>query len=263
MLRKDPKERFSATASLYGRWRPSYPAPLRDYLLGLGRPPAGPLRIADVGCGTGISTRFLAGPGVRVIGIDPNPEMLAEARRSIPPDFDLEYRAGEAVATGLEAASVDLVTAAQAFHWFDVDAALAEFGRILVPGGHCAAFWNERDDGASAFLPGYEALLRQYSVEYAEVSKAEPTTDRILASRAVREPREAKFSHVQRLDREGLFGRAYSSSYVVHGVPEETKPAFDAALHDLFDRHQRGGQIEFTYRTSVTAFQIAPPSKSG
>jgi ubiquinone/menaquinone biosynthesis C-methylase UbiE len=263
MLRKDPKERFSATASLYARWRPSYPAALRDYLLGLGRPGAGPLRIADVGCGTGISTRFLAGPGVRVIGIDPNPEMLAEARRATPAHLDLEYRTGEAVATGLEAASVELVTAAQAFHWFDVGAALAEFHRILVPGGSCAAFWNERDERASGFLPGYEALLHRFSPEYAEVSKAESTTARILASSAVRELVQVEFTNAQRLDREGLLGRAYSSSYVVHGVPEEEKPALDAALHELFDRHQEGGQIEFTYRTRVITFQIGSPSESG
>lgn len=257
VLRKDPKERFSATATLYGRWRPSYPAGLRGYLLALGPVPAtGLLGIADVGCGTGISTRFLAGAGVRVIGIDPNAEMLDEARRATPAELAVEYRNGEATATGLPAASVELVTAAQAFHWFDVEGALAEFGRILVPGGWCVAFWNVRDSRHSPFLVDYEDLLRRYSSEYPAMEMAEPTTARILASPAVGEGREAEFDNAQTLDREGLFGRAYSSSYVVHGVSPEAKPAFDAALDELFDRHQRDGQVVFAYRTKATAFRI-------
>lgn len=261
MLRRDPRERFGAIAALYGRWRPTYPAPLRDYLLA--RVPAsaaGPLRIADVGCGTGISTRFLAGPGVQLIGIDPNPEMLEEARRSTPSGLAIEYRAGEAVATGLPPASVELVTAAQAFHWFDVEATLAEFRRILVPGGVCAAFWNLRDDQASPFLTEYEALLLKYSAEYQEVDKSQGTLARITASPGVRETHEAGFRHVQRLDREGLLGRVYSSSYVEHGVPAESRPAFDRALHELFDRHERNGQIEFPYRTRMMVFKIGAGS---
>jgi SAM-dependent methyltransferase len=213
-----------------------------------------------VGCGTGISTRFLSGPGVRVIGVDPNPDMLEEARRSTPDGLEVEYRTGEAAATGLPARSADLVTAAQAFHWFEVEAALAEFRRILRPGGACAAFWNLRDDGASPFLAAYQALLLSHSTEYGALEKAEPTTARILGSPALRDAREAEFAHVQRLDREGLYGRVYSSSYVVHGVPEGARPAFDAELGALFDRHQRGGEVEFVYRTRVLAFRIAEDS---
>jgi SAM-dependent methyltransferase len=193
-----------------------------------------------------------------VIGIDPNPEMLAEARAASRGDDGIEYQTGEAVATGVAPASVDLVTAAQAFHWFDVEAALAEFRRILVSGGHCAAFWNVRDENGSPFLVEYDALLRKYSDEYDALAKAPgETLARIQASPAVREARETDFHHVQRYSREGLFGRAYSSSYVVHGVTAEAKPIFDAALDELFDRHESGGEVEFPYRTRVIAFQIA------
>ncbi len=261
VLRKDPKERFSATAALYSRWRPSYPSTLRDYLLGLGQANAPSRRIADIGCGTGISTRILAGPGVQVIGIDPNPEMLAEAERSTPPGAAIEYRRGEAVATGLPAASIDLVTAAQAFHWFDVEAALTEFRRILVPGGYVAAFWNLRDDRESSFLTEYDALLRQYSGEYSAVEKAESTIARIMRSPQVDGVRQVEFYHVHLLDREGLIGRAYSSSYVAHGVEGDAREAFDAALHALYDRYQRAGQVEFAYRTQVIAFRLTSISE--
>jgi hypothetical protein len=93
--------------------------------------------------------------------------------------------------------SADLVTVAQAFHWFEVGAALAEIRRILRPGGACAAFWNLRDDGASPFLAAYQALLLRHSTEYEALEKAEPTSARILAAAAVRDAREAEFPHVQ------------------------------------------------------------------
>lgn len=261
-LEKDPKERFSATASLYSRWRPDYPGALRDYLLALVPASAETPLIADIGCGTGISTRLLAGPGRRVIGIDPNPDMLSEARRSTPPELAVEYRLGEAGDTGLPAGCAALVTAAQAFHWFDVDVALGEFDRILKPGGFCAAFWNHRDDRHSPFLAEYQALLLRSSTEYEKVTTPETAIARLRSSPGVHGLREAEFRHVQPLDREGLFGRAYSSSYVVHGIPEADRPAFDAALSSLFERYERQGRIEFVYRTRVIAFQIRAAAES-
>src|SRR4051794_5837957 len=79
----DPKERFSATAAIYGQYRPSYPAELFDWLERVtGIVP--PARIADVGCGTGIATRQLAARGYDVVGVDPNEDMLARARAESP-----------------------------------------------------------------------------------------------------------------------------------------------------------------------------------
>jgi len=261
MLIKDSKERFSATAGLYARWRPTYPAALRDFLVGL-IPPAPERRdgrrpvIADLGCGTGISTRLLAAPDRRLIGIEPNADMLAEARRTTPPELAIDYRGGEAAATGLPAASVDLVVAGQAFHWFDLEPTCAEIRRILIPAGFAAAFWNVRDEASSPLNVEYRALLERSSIEYEKAAKAEPTIARILAAAAITDLRRAEFTHRQELDREGFFGRVYSSSYVMHGVPVAARPAFDAELGRLFDRHAAGGRVELRYRTLVIAFRL-------
>jgi ubiquinone/menaquinone biosynthesis C-methylase UbiE len=92
----------------------------------------GPGRVvADVGPGTGIFTRLLLETGARVIGIEPNGPMRAAAERRILGEPRFESKNGRAEATGLADASVDLVTAAQAFHWFEPSAARAEFVRIL------------------------------------------------------------------------------------------------------------------------------------
>jgi SAM-dependent methyltransferase len=259
-LKKDPRERFSANAETYARCRPSYPAALRDFLLGL--LPDAPARslaaptIADIGCGTGISTRLVAGEGRRVIGIDPNREMLAEAERSTPTALGVEYRLGEATATGLPAGSIALITVAQAFHWFDLDPTLAEFARILVPHGRCAAYWNIRDASDSPFLAEYEALLQRWSNEYKVVTGGDEMLERLAQTPAIRPVTSAAFAHVQPHDREGFFGRVNSSSYVTHGIAPEDRPAFDREIGGLFDRHARDGAVAFAYQTRVLAFEI-------
>jgi SAM-dependent methyltransferase len=261
LLSKPPKERFSAAADLYGRYRPSYPLALRDFLRDLLPASGTPPTIADIGCGTGISTRLVAGAGARVIGIDPNQEMLAEAVRTTPAGLEIEYQVGEATATGLPAHSVALITVAQAFHWFDIPATLAEFARVLIPGGRCAAYWNLRDPGDSPFLAEYDALLTRYSQEYATVPRGEETLERIAAAPGVRALQRAEFPYQHPLDRQGFFGRVRSSSYVTHGVPPAEQAAFDAALERLFEQYAREGIVTFAYRTRVLAFEV--PAASG
>lgn len=243
----DPRERFSAAADLYHRYRPTYPPAVLEWVeevAGL-RPPA---RVADVGCGTGISTRLIAERGFEVTGIDPNEAMLAHARA----EGGARYQAGTATDTGLADGSVDLVTVAQAFHWFDVPKALAEFTRILARPGWCAALWNLRR--ASPFMDDYDALLRAQSSEYEVLLKPEATIEAIVLARGEADVRRGEFPNRQLLDRDGLFGRAYSSSYVVHGVADPE--GFDRALGEVFDRHQSGGMVEFLYRTVAVCFRL-------
>jgi SAM-dependent methyltransferase len=235
-------------ASTYARYRPSYPASVVDRVLAEAR--VGPAdRVADVGCGTGILTRLLADRGLEVVGIDPSEDMLAEARSV---GGQAEYRRGEAAATGLDDASVTLVTAAQAFHWFDADAAIGEFHRILRPGGHVAAIWNIR--GESPFLSDYQALLRRFSSEYAVIESWEETLARLRVHPRVEAPRELEAPNAQVFDLDGLRGRVWSSSYVRHGVSDHE--GFDAALRAVFAAHAREGAIEFPYRTVALVFGI-------
>jgi SAM-dependent methyltransferase len=244
----DPRERFAGAASGYARFRPSYPAPLVDWVCAeAGLRPGD--RVADVGCGTGILTRLLAERGLDVLGIDPNEDMLAEARAAGGP---AEYRRGEAATTGLEDASVALVTVAQAFHWFDADAALAEFRRILTPVGSVAAIWNLRAE--SPFMAGYDAVLRGFSHDYGVLESWEKSLERLRAHPLVVDARDREFPHAQRFDFEGLHGRSWSSSYVFRGV--EDREGFDAALRALFDAHAPGGVLEFPYRSVAMVFRV-------
>lgn len=243
----DPRERFTETVDNYEKYRPSYPSELIDWIVattGL-RPRA---RILDIGCGTGISTRLFAARDFDVIGVDPNESMLARATAA-----GGAYRKGESAATGLEDRSVDLVVGGQAFHWFDLPAAFREFRRILKPGGGCAAFWNVRSVG-EPFQDEYEAILRRHSSDYANVGAHDDAVGRIRASAEIRDARESAFPNRQSLDFDALLGRAWSSSYVVHGVKD--RAAFEADLKSAFERHQARGRVDFVYRTEVIAWRL-------
>jgi SAM-dependent methyltransferase len=243
-----PRTRYAAAAADYDRHRPSYPPALLDWIAETTVAP--PARVADVGCGTGIATRLLAKRGYDVVGIDPSGEMLAFARRG----GLARYVCAHAAATSLGPGSIDLVAAAQCFHWFDPVPTLAEFRRILRPGGWCTAFWNLR--ASTAVMDEYDHLVRAYSSQYDVLVKQEAAPAELRAMKDLVDCREAGFTNAQELDREGLIGRAYSSSCVTNGVRD--KAAFERGLMRLFDDHAENGRIELRYRTVVLCWQLAP-----
>lgn len=127
------KDLFSAKAAEYARFRPTYPEALFEWLAS--QAPARTLAV-DVGTGSGQAAVALARHFEHVLAVDPSEGQLASAR----PDPRVEYRVGRADATGATDASADLVTVAQAFHWFDQAAFFAEVRRIARPGGVLAVW---------------------------------------------------------------------------------------------------------------------------
>ena len=129
---------FGPVAALYDSVRPSYPEPAVRWMLG-----DAPLQVADLGAGTGIFSRVLAGLGHDVVAVEPD-EGMRSALLAHHPGFEVLEGSGEAIP--LPDGSVDAVTAAQSFHWFDNPAAHAEIARVLRPGGHLCPLWNVRDE---------------------------------------------------------------------------------------------------------------------
>ena len=242
---------FSGLAEGYESHRPGYPTEvIAAALEGL----APPVRVADIGCGTGICTRMLAVAGAEVIGLEPNADMLAVARRHPAPAPGREaivYKQASAEKTGLPDASMNLILCAQAFHWFDAPAALAEFHRILTSGGRLALLWNRRDQ-SDPFMAGYEAIAgraQEHARSEGRLTRKnrsyDPATGGLFTD--VRRP---EFDNPQPLDRAGLLGRARSASYFPVSGP--LKDELEARLHQLFDEHQSDGLITFRQRAELT-----------
>ena len=133
---------FGAAAAAYAEHRPGYAEAAVRWALEPVRARE-PLRVLDLGAGTGKLTATLAGLHAEVTAVEPDPGMLVELRRNLSSVRSLP---GSAEAIPLPDGSVDAVLAAQAMHWFDLDRALPEIARVLTQGGVLAALWNVDDD---------------------------------------------------------------------------------------------------------------------
>jgi SAM-dependent methyltransferase len=244
----DPTRRFGDRVANYVAARPGYPPAIVERLLAIGGW-HGPVTVADLGSGTGLSALPFLDAGHRVLGVEPNAEMRAAAEAELGHRAGFVSVDGRAEATGLPRASVDLVIAAQAFHWFAVDATAREVQRILKPGGLAAVVWNLRRTGGTAFLDGYEALLRKFGTDYTEVSAryADPEAlRRFFGGPFIRDD----FEYLQRFDREGLRARLLSSSYTPPPGHPRHGPML-AALDALFERTAVDGLVDFAYDTCL------------
>ncbi len=137
--RNDEPFDFRHQAAIYGRFRRDYSDALYDAILGPGESAPGGL-VADVGCGTGFVTMSLRRRGWRAVGVDFSAPMLAQARAASGGSLPLVLARGETLP--LRDGNVALITCGTAFHWLAPGPALAEFRRVLVPGGRVALFWR-------------------------------------------------------------------------------------------------------------------------
>jgi SAM-dependent methyltransferase len=236
--------RFTDRAGAYAQARPSYPDEIIDALFdGLGDPAA--VTVADLGAGTGISARLLAARGAQVYAVEPNAAMRAAALA----DPRVTWIDAAAEATGVEEAACDLVTAFQAFHWFDAPVALAEMVRILRPGGRAALVGYERDE-SDPFTHAYGEIVRRYATDDTEARRA--CAQVVFAQYpAWHTVTRTVVRYDQTLDREGLAARTSSSSY----LPQSGAAANElhAQLRALFDAHERAGTVTL----ALQAFAIA------
>ncbi|MEY8382754.1 class I SAM-dependent methyltransferase [Christensenellaceae bacterium 44-20] len=244
---QDNTLRFDGKAALYGQYRPSYPAEYFDYLFQKARLEPEDA-IADIGAGTGIFTRQLLGCGFSVFAVEPGEDMRRQGREHLGDTPGLRWVSGSAEQTTLPPGSVGLVTAAQAFHWFDREKFAAECRRILRPGGLVALVWNiwapecaltqRCAEVFSRYCPGFHGFSGGSSVA---PDALEPFfLDRKMGYR--------QFPNDLFYDWDAFLGRMLSSSY----APKEQDaqyPALVEALRRIFEEESQDGILRFPMRT--------------
>ena len=250
----DSISRFTTRVENYVKFRPTYPRIIIDLLradCGLTEASV----IADVGSGTGILSELFLKNGNTVFGVEPNTQMRTAAESLLSDYRRFNSIDGTAESTNLESASIDFVTAAQAFHWFDRTRARVEFARILKPKAWVALVWNERRLDSTPFLRSYEELLLQYGTDYQKV-RHENVTGQIADFFAPQGFLRESFENIQTFDFESLMGRVLSASY----TPDPVHPSYEpmiASLREVFEEHQEYGTIAFEYDTRIYYGQLS------
>jgi SAM-dependent methyltransferase len=250
----DSTERFSNRAENYRLYRPTYPAAVIDLIRVTAK--LGPdADVADLGSGTGILTRLLLEAGWKVHAIEPNAPMREAAEADLAASPRFRSLAATAEKTLLPDASVAAITCAQAFHWFDREAARLEFRRILRPDGWVFLIWNEREAGeASPFGQDYQALLDSIGQEYSKIyaSRINQHLESFFLSGTYQ---RRTFYNPQDMTWEVLRGRFLSSSYVPpEGDPRQ--PLLLAELERIFHRHEQDGKVVFRQDSFVHFGQL-------
>ncbi|MGH3230104.1 MAG: class I SAM-dependent methyltransferase [Streptosporangiaceae bacterium] len=237
---------FGTAAAAYAEHRPGYAeaavrwalSPVRD---------RHPLRVLDLAAGTGKLTATLVGLAAEVTAVEPDPAMLAELRRSLESVAALPGRAED---IPLADASVDAVLVGQAMHWFDLNRAIPEIARVLIPGGVLAALWNVDDDRA-----GWVATLTEISKGKSNVTllrwrarAARARQERLAAagSGCFEAPDVAEFENGQRRTADSLLATiATHSNFLVMEEPGRTRLL--AEMRDFLHGHPETGAGEFVF----------------
>lgn len=248
---------FERGADDYVRARPGYPQDVFDRL-------AGELSIAqgtsvcDLAAGTGKFTAGLVHMGAAVVAVEPVSAMRARLAEAMP---EVELLDGTAEAIPLGDATVEVVTIAQAFHWFEPHGALAEIHRVLRPGGGLALVWNVRDESVD-WVHAFTDLIvdgaggRPYAPYHRSDGDAAAMDERlsVVTEHGFSPLQHATFDNPQLVTPDDVVGRAASTSFV-SALPDDEREALLGRVRDLVATHpDTAGRDHFTFphRTDLT-----------
>lgn len=244
----DPTKRFSDRVEDYVKYRPEYPNEILSFLsakCGLSTSSV----IADIGSGTGKSSRPFIENGNKIFCIEPNDPMRKAAEDIFGSKDNFHSIKGTAEQTFLADASVDFIIVGQAFHWFDIAACSDEFRRILRSDGTLILMWNKRND-AYPLMADYNEFIKKYSTDYEKISLRR-VDDEVYSNLFGKDGyRLQTFQNFQEFDFDGLKGRYESSSYAFKPEHSKYKEAIDD-LGAIFTGCEVDGKIKMTYVTEL------------
>jgi SAM-dependent methyltransferase len=225
----DNTAKFTGLADGYAKYRPTYGKEFIDYLygeVGFGKDKT----IADIGAGTGIFSRLLLERGSKVICVETNADMMKTWKKYLSGFPDCEFVFAPAEHTTLPDKSVDFITAAQSFHWFDEENFQIECKRILKDGGKVVLIWNSRVFAAEAVKEGDE-INRRYCPNFGGFNGGDrgivPDNHASFFKDGIVKYKTFPNNYI--MDEESFIGRHLSASY----APKKTNENFADYVGEL------------------------------
>ena len=233
---------FTGVGEIYAKFRPTYPAALIQYLcteIGLNSNSV----VADIGSGTGILTRLLLNIGARVYAVEPNEDMRKVAETTNQGNTNFISINSTAENTTLIEQSIDYITAAQSFHWFDQVCFKKECQRILKPNGKVILIWNRRDE-ASELVQAIDSISQKYCPQFSgsacgmRGAKTEDEYQDFFTG----EYDTQIFPNDIFFDKERFIGLHQSASYRLN-EDDKNYQNYIHALSDFFDLHSTNNKL--------------------
>jgi SAM-dependent methyltransferase len=230
---------FGEHADAYERARPEWPEEAARWLV-----PEGAELVVELGAGTGKLTRAIAGLGVQVVAVEPDPRMLAVLR-----ERGLEGIEGTAEAIPFGDGSVDGVVAGSSLHWFEFEQALAEIHRVLRPGGRFGFGWNHRDERHPTIAAMSEAIYSSRPSRQTSGWRRRDWSTDVAGTGLFRDVEHAVFEHVHELPRAGLQDHLLSYAGLAALAEDERRREF-AAVAEILDADpslHRGNRLRLPF----------------
>ena len=238
------ENKFTGKAELYSKYRPSYPEKLIDWLYEMTNAEA----VADIGAGTGIFTSALLKKPWSVTAVEPNSDMLSVLKKALGDKVKTVVASAES--TTLDTKSINLITVAQAFHWFDKARFKAECRRILTHDGHLAIVWNSRCQNS------LEEERNKICMKYCDCYRSGHVKtgyddfdgDSFLKNEYFKNTDFLRLENKRFVTKEQFIGDNLSRSY----APRRDDSGYDGfvcELENAFSKHEKGGKVSQNYIT--------------
>ena len=238
--------KFDSKGNVYSKARPSYPDALFSYLISE-RVINKNTVAADVGSGTGIFTVALSKFANSVFAVEPNNDMRVKAEEKFKTIANITSINATAENTSLPDCSVDLITVAQAFHWFDREQFKNECKRILKPNGKVVLVWNDRDNDSEIIKDNFE-VNKKYCENFKGSSNGIDFSKEAFSNFFNGEFELVEFCNNFIYTREDFIARNLSSSY----APKENDLIYNdyiKAVEEVFEKYQTNGTVKYPYIT--------------
>ncbi len=240
------EQKFDKKGKIYAKARPGYPRELFEHLIE-NNIISNDSTVADIGSGTGLFTMRLSPLVGKIFAVEPNSDMRRVAEEKYKEYNNIVSVDGTAEKTSLGEKSVDFVTVAQAFHWFDRQSFKAECQRILKPGNKILLVWNDRDTASELIKENYE-INRRFCPDFKGSSNGidfdrEAFTDFFEGDFEV-----VNFRNDLIYNLDAFVARCLSSSYAPKQGDASYEP-YVRALEELFGRYKADGTVPYPYIT--------------